>query len=81
MSSYSTKSRKKVRKNIQSGVAHIQSTFNNTIDHHGCTGKRCFLVFRWLYGFKGRVRVHHLPRSRAEEAGAQEHVCVHWVCL
>jgi small subunit ribosomal protein S11 len=31
MSNYSTKSRKKVRKNIQSGVAHIQSTFNNTI--------------------------------------------------
>ena len=31
MSKYSTKSRKKVRKNIQSGVAHIQATFNNTI--------------------------------------------------
>ena len=31
MSNYSNKSRKKVRKNIQSGIAHIQSTFNNTI--------------------------------------------------
>jgi small subunit ribosomal protein S11 len=32
MSKYSTsKNRKKVRKNIQSGLAHIQSTFNNTI--------------------------------------------------
>lgn len=32
MSRYSSnKSRKKVRKNIQSGIAHIQSTFNNTI--------------------------------------------------
>ena len=31
MSKYSTKSRKKVRKNIQSGIAHIQATFNNTI--------------------------------------------------
>ncbi len=31
MSKYSTKSRKKARKNIQSGVAHIRATFNNTI--------------------------------------------------
>jgi small subunit ribosomal protein S11 len=31
MSNYSIKSRKKVRKNIQLGIAHIQSTFNNTI--------------------------------------------------
>ena len=32
MSRYSSnKSRKKVRKNIQSGIAHIQATFNNTI--------------------------------------------------
>ena len=32
MSKYSgSKNKKKVRKNIQSGVAHIQSTFNNTI--------------------------------------------------
>jgi len=31
MSKYSTKSRKKTRKNIQSGVAHIRATFNNTI--------------------------------------------------
>ena len=26
-----TRSKKKVRKNIESGVAHISSTFNNTI--------------------------------------------------
>ena len=32
MSKYSSRSgRKKVRKNIQSGIAHIQATFNNTI--------------------------------------------------
>jgi len=32
MSKYSgSKTKKKVRKNIQSGLAHIQSTFNNTI--------------------------------------------------
>jgi small subunit ribosomal protein S11 len=32
MSKYSgSKNKKKVRKNIQSGIAHIQSTFNNTI--------------------------------------------------
>ena len=26
-----TKVKKKVKKNVQSGIAHIQSTFNNTI--------------------------------------------------
>ena len=32
MSKYSgSKNKKKVRKNVQSGIAHIQSTFNNTI--------------------------------------------------
>jgi small subunit ribosomal protein S11 len=32
MSKYSgSKNKKKVRKNVQSGLAHIQSTFNNTI--------------------------------------------------
>lgn len=32
MSKYSgSKTKKKVRKNVQSGLAHIQSTFNNTI--------------------------------------------------
>jgi small subunit ribosomal protein S11 len=32
MSKYAgTKTKKKVRKNVQSGVVHIQSTFNNTI--------------------------------------------------
>jgi small subunit ribosomal protein S11 len=31
MSTTKAKIKKKIRKNVQSGVAHIQSTFNNTI--------------------------------------------------
>jgi len=31
MSTTKAKTKKKIRKNVQSGVAHIQSTFNNTI--------------------------------------------------
>jgi small subunit ribosomal protein S11 len=32
MAKYSARSgKKRVRKNIQSGIAHIQATFNNTI--------------------------------------------------
>jgi small subunit ribosomal protein S11 len=77
MSKYSTKSRKKVRKNIQSGIAHIQSTFNNTIitisDVQGN-------VISWSSagsrGFKGsRKSTPFAAQLAAEDAGnkAREH--------
>lgn len=77
MSKYSTKSRKRVRKNIQSGIAHIQSTFNNTIitisDVQGN-------VISWSSagsrGFKGsRKSTPFAAQLAAEDAGnkAREH--------
>jgi small subunit ribosomal protein S11 len=77
MSNYSTKSRKKVRKNIQLGIAHIQSTFNNTIvtiiDVQGN-------VISWSsagsMGFKGsRKSTPFAAQLAVEEAGrlAKEH--------
>ncbi|MAD60202.1 MAG: 30S ribosomal protein S11 [Myxococcales bacterium] len=78
MSKYSgSKTKKKVRKNIQSGLAHIQSTFNNTIitisDLQGN-------VVSWSSsgskGFKGsRKSTPFAAQLAAEDAGrrAMEH--------
>ena len=78
MSKYSgSKTKKKVRKNIQSGLAHIQSTFNNTIitisDLQGD-------VISWSSsgskGFKGsRKSTPFAAQLAAEDAGrrAMEH--------
>lgn len=71
------KGKKKVKKNVQSGVAHIQSTFNNTIvtitDVSGA-------VVAWSSagskGFKGsRKSTPFAATSAAEDAArkAQEH--------
>ena len=71
------KAKKRVRKNIQSGVAHIQSTFNNTIvtitDMQGNT-------VSWSsaghHGFKGsRKSTPYAAQVTAEDAGrkAMEH--------
>jgi small subunit ribosomal protein S11 len=77
MAKATKKSKKRVRKNIPSGVAHIQSTFNNTIititDPNGnavswsSAGRR---------GFKGsRKSTPFAAQMAAEEAGraAQDH--------
>ena len=78
MSKYSgSKTKRKVRKNIQSGLAHIQSTFNNTIitisDLEGN-------VVSWSSsgskGFKGsRKSTPFAAQLAAEDAGrkAMEH--------
>ena len=69
--------KKKVKKNIQTGIAHIQSTFNNTIititDVGGAT-------VAWSssgqQGFKGsRKSTPYAAQLAAEDAGkkAQEH--------
>lgn len=78
MAKYSaTKGKRKVRKNVQSGIAHIQATFNNTIvtitDVQGnCVG--------WSSagsrGFKGsRKSTPYAAQLAAEEAArrAMEH--------
>ena len=71
------KSKKKVKKNIRAGIAHVNSTFNNTIvtitDVQGN-------VISWstsgLMGFKGsRKSTPYASQMAAEDAGrkAQEH--------
>ena len=77
MSNYSTKSRKKVRKNIQSGIAHIQSTFNNTIvTITDVQGNAISWSSAGSMGFKGsRNSTTFAAHLAAEEAGrlAKEH--------
>ena len=71
MSNYSTKSRKKVRKNIQSGIAHIQSTFNNTIvTITDVQGNAISWSSAGSMGFKGsRKSTPFAAQLAAEEAG------------
>jgi small subunit ribosomal protein S11 len=77
MSNYSTKSRRKVRKNIQSGIAHIQSTFNNTIvTITDVQGNAISWSSAGSMGFKGsRKSTPFAAQLAAEEAGrlAKEH--------
>ena len=77
MSNYSTKSRKKVRKNVQSGIAHIQSTFNNTIvTITDVQGNAISWSSAGSMGFKGsRKSTPFAAQLAAEEAGrlAKEH--------
>ena len=77
MSNYSTKSRKRVRKNIQSGIAHIQSTFNNTIvTITDVQGNAISWSSAGSMGFKGsRKSTPFAAQLAAEEAGrlAKEH--------
>jgi small subunit ribosomal protein S11 len=71
------KVKKKVRKNIQSGVAHIQSTFNNTIvTISDVSGNVVAWSSAGVRGFKGsRKSTPFAAQLAAEEAArrAQEH--------
>jgi small subunit ribosomal protein S11 len=77
MFNYLIKSRKKVRKNIQSGIAHIQSTFNNTIvTITDVQGNAISWSSAGSMGFKGsRKSTPFAAQLAAEEAGrlAKEH--------
>ncbi len=77
----STKTKKKVKKNIPSGIAHINSTFNNTIititDN---TGNTISWSSSGNKGFKGsRKSTPFAAQLAAEEAGkkAMEHGMKH----
>ncbi len=72
-----TRSKKKVKKNISTGVVHIQSTFNNTIVTITDTGGN---VVSWssagVQGFKGsRKSTPFAAQMAAEDAArkAREH--------
>ncbi|MBT9561309.1 MAG: 30S ribosomal protein S11 [Myxococcales bacterium] len=71
------KAKKRVRKNIQSGVAHIQSTFNNTIvTITDVSGNAIAWSSSGRKGFKGsRKSTPFAAQLAAEDAArqAQEH--------
>ncbi len=76
-----TKSKKKTKKNIPSGVAHINSTFNNTIiTITDTTGNTISWSSSGNKGFKGsRKSTPFAAQLAAEEAGkkAMEHGMKH----
>ena len=78
MSKYSgSKTKKKVRKNVQAGLAHIQSTFNNTIiSISDLEGNVVSWSSSGSKGFKGsRKSTPFAAQLAAEDAGrkAMEH--------
>ena len=76
-----TKSKKKTKKNIPSGIAHINSTFNNTIiTITDTTGNTISWSSSGNKGFKGsRKSTPFAAQLAAEEAGkkAMEHGMKH----
>ena len=76
-----TKSKKKTKKNIPSGIAHINSTFNNTIiTITDTTGNTISWSTSGNKGFKGsRKSTPFAAQLAAEEAGkkAMEHGMKH----
>tara|TARA_B100001248_G_scaffold212978_1_gene167389 strand:- start:721 stop:1110 length:390 start_codon:yes stop_codon:yes gene_type:complete len=76
-----TKSKKKTKKNIPSGIAHINSTFNNTIiTITDTTGNTVSWSSSGNKGFKGsRKSTPFAAQLAAEEAGkkAMEHGMKH----
>ena len=76
-----TKSKKKTKKNIPSGIAHISSTFNNTIiTITDTTGNTISWSSSGNKGFKGsRKSTPFAAQLAAEEAGkkAMEHGMKH----
>jgi small subunit ribosomal protein S11 len=77
MAAKKTVRKKKVKKNIQTGVAHIQSTFNNTIiTITDVGGNAVSWASAGQQGFKGsRKSTPYAAQMAAEEAAkkAQEH--------
>ena len=77
MSTTAKKQKKKVKKNVQSGIAHIQSTFNNTIvTITDVSGNVVAWSSAGVRGFKGsRKSTPFAAQLAAEEAArrAQEH--------
>ena len=71
------KTKKKVKKNVQSGIAHIQSTFNNTIvTITDPAGNAISWSSAGMMGFKGsRKSTPYAAQMAAEDAGrkAVEH--------
>lgn len=71
------RTKKKVKKNISSGVAHVNSTFNNTmVTITDAQGNAVSWCSSGMMGFKGsRKATPYAAQMAAEDAGrkAQEH--------
>jgi small subunit ribosomal protein S11 len=64
--------KKKVKKSVQTGVVHIQSTFNNTIiTIHRSVGRRAVLGERWWIGIQGVAQVDAV-RGAGRGGGVRE---------
>ena len=76
MAKPSTKVRKKVKKNVVEGIAHVHASFNNTIvtitDRHGnalawsTSGANCFKGSRKSTPFAAQVAAEVVGKSAAE---------------
>src|SRR3954462_4266962 len=68
-----TKTKKKVKKNVQSGIAHIQSTFNNTIvTITDVSGNVVSWSSAGVRGFKGSRKSTPFAAQLAAEAAAKK---------
>ena len=64
MATDKTRVRRRERKNITSGVAHVNSTFNNTmITISDAQGNAVSWCSAGAMGFKGRENPHLMPRK------------------
>src|SRR4026208_2529226 len=67
------KTKKKVKKNVQSGIAHIQSTFNNTIvTITDVSGNVVAWSSAGVKGFKGSRKAARCAARRAAEDAAHK---------
>ena len=72
MAKAKTKSKKKAKKNIGTGIAHIQSTFNNTIvTITDANGNAVSWASAGARGFKGSRKSTPFAAQRAAETAAQ----------
>ena len=63
--------RRKARRNVTVGMAHIKATFNNTIDHHHRhQGRHAVLGQRRHERLQGKPQEHALRRPDGGAAGA-----------
>ena len=66
-----TKTKKKVKKNVQSGIAHIQSTFNNTVvTITDVSGNVVAWSSAGVRGFKGSRKSTPFAAQKAAEKAA-----------
>ncbi len=67
------KQKKKVKKNVAAGIAHIQSTFNNTIvTITDVNGNAVGVVERWRARLQGLAQVDAVRRAARRRGGRSQ---------